>query len=120
MNGQFFYEDGQGHVVDEHGCPEPMDYVVDEEMYTLQTISSHTDYLHTLHRVHNHEPIVVHVDKVQIYMDQDKVRFFKLMFEKALSASVAAKQLGIHVRSVQRVKALVVLAFSTMSIRELC
>ncbi|KAG0732113.1 hypothetical protein G6F60_014493 [Rhizopus arrhizus] len=65
MNGQFYYEDGQGHVVDEHGCPEPMDYVVDEEMYTLQTISSHTDYLHTLHRVHNHEPIVVHVDKVQ-------------------------------------------------------
>ncbi|KAG1243777.1 hypothetical protein G6F65_022194 [Rhizopus arrhizus] len=112
-----------------------MDYVVDEEMYTLQTISSHTDYLHTLHRVHNHEPVVVHVDEVQskdvhmkesvtkrdytVYTDQDKVRFFKLMFEKVLSAPAAAKQLGIHVRSAQRVKALIVLAFSTMSIREL-
>lgn len=118
MNGQFFYEDGQGHVSDEHGCPELMDYVVDEEMYTLQTISSHIDYLHTLHRVHNHETIVVYVDEVQskdvhmkesvtkrdytVYTDQDKVRFFKLMFEKVLSASAAAKQLGIHVRSAQR------------------
>ncbi|KAG1046675.1 hypothetical protein G6F43_010849 [Rhizopus delemar] len=95
-----------------------MDYIVDKEMYTLQTISSHTDYLHTLHRVHNHEPVVVHVDEVQsknvhmkesvtkrdyiVYTDQDKVRFFKLMFEKVLSASAAAKQLGIHVRSAQR------------------
>ncbi|KAG1253349.1 hypothetical protein G6F68_011378 [Rhizopus microsporus] len=36
------------------------------------------------------------------YTDQDKVRFFKLMFEKVLSASAAAKQLGIHVRMAQR------------------
>lgn len=94
-----------------------MDYVVDEETYTLQTISSHTDYLHALHRVHNRKPVVVHVDKVQskdihmkesvtkrdyiVYTDQDKVRFFKLMFEKVLSASAAAKQLGIHVRLAQ-------------------
>ena len=33
------------------------------------------------------------------YSDQDKVRFFKLMFEKCLSAAAAAKQLGIHVRT---------------------
>jgi transposase len=114
-----FYEDGQGHVVDEHACPEPMDYVVDEEQYTLQPISSHTDYLRTLYNVHNHrEPAVMHVDEPQsrdirmresntkrdytVYTDQDKVRFFKLMFEKVLSASAAAKQLGIHVRSAQR------------------
>ncbi|ORE10743.1 hypothetical protein BCV72DRAFT_301703 [Rhizopus microsporus var. microsporus] len=37
-----------------------------------------------------------------LYTDQDKVRFFKLMFEKAMSASAAAKQLGIHVRTAQR------------------
>ncbi|ORE05308.1 hypothetical protein BCV72DRAFT_209552, partial [Rhizopus microsporus var. microsporus] len=37
-----------------------------------------------------------------LYMDQDKVRFFKLMFEKVMSASAAAKQLGIHVRTAQR------------------
>jgi transposase len=37
-----------------------------------------------------------------LYTDQDKVRFFKLLFEKCLSASAAAKQLGIHVRTAQR------------------
>ena len=37
-----------------------------------------------------------------LYTDQDKVRFFKLMFGKVLSASTAAKQLGIHVRTAQR------------------
>lgn len=34
------------------------------------------------------------------YTAQDKVGFFKLMFGKILRASVAAKQLGVHVRSV--------------------
>ncbi|KAL1936709.1 hypothetical protein VTP01DRAFT_843 [Rhizomucor pusillus] len=37
-----------------------------------------------------------------LYTDQDKVRFFKLMFEKVLSASAVAKQLGIHVCTAQR------------------
>ncbi|KAG1257360.1 hypothetical protein G6F68_009341 [Rhizopus microsporus] len=37
-----------------------------------------------------------------LYRDQVKVRFFKLMFEKVMSASAAAKQLGIHVRTAQR------------------
>ncbi|CEG74917.1 hypothetical protein RMATCC62417_10045 [Rhizopus microsporus] len=37
-----------------------------------------------------------------LYTDQNKVRFFKLMFEKVMSASAAAKQLGIHVRTAQR------------------
>ncbi|KAL1925899.1 hypothetical protein VTP01DRAFT_7238 [Rhizomucor pusillus] len=81
-----------------------MDYVVDEEVYALQT--------------RNHESVATHVDKPKdkdicmreripkraytIYTDQDRVRFFKLIFEKVLSASAAAKQLGIHVRSAQR------------------
>jgi hypothetical protein len=30
------------------------------------------------------------------------VRFFKLLFEKCLSAATAAKQLGIHVRTAQK------------------
>lgn len=34
-------------------------------MFALQTISSHTDYLRTLHDVHNYESSVVHVDRVQ-------------------------------------------------------
>ena len=37
-----------------------------------------------------------------LYADQDKMRFFKLLFEKCLSASAAAKRLGIHARTAQR------------------
>jgi transposase len=36
------------------------------------------------------------------YFDQDKVRFFKLFFERCLSAAAAANQLGIHVRTAQK------------------
>ncbi|ORE13589.1 hypothetical protein BCV71DRAFT_277717, partial [Rhizopus microsporus] len=36
------------------------------------------------------------------YSDQDKVRFFKLLFERCLSAAAAANQLGIHVRTAQK------------------
>lgn len=45
MRVQFFYENGQGNVVDEHGRPQPMDYVVDGELYALDTVSSYTQYL---------------------------------------------------------------------------
>lgn len=41
---QFFYEDGQGHAVDENGV-EPMDLVVDEELFAIETISSRTQFL---------------------------------------------------------------------------
>lgn len=34
-----------------------------------------------------------------LYTDQEKVRFFNLLFEKCLCASAAAKQLGIHART---------------------
>ncbi|KAG1455821.1 hypothetical protein G6F56_006975 [Rhizopus delemar] len=36
------------------------------------------------------------------YSGQDKVRLFKLLFERYLSAAAAAKQLGIHVRTGQK------------------
>ncbi|KAL1926731.1 hypothetical protein VTP01DRAFT_5377 [Rhizomucor pusillus] len=36
-----------------------------------------------------------------LYIDQNKVRFSKLMFAKVLRTSTAAKQLGIHVRMAQ-------------------
>ncbi|KAL1931894.1 hypothetical protein VTP01DRAFT_8950 [Rhizomucor pusillus] len=45
MTAQFLYEDGQGNVVDENGTPEPMDYIVNQEQFALETISSHTQYL---------------------------------------------------------------------------
>ncbi|ORE05716.1 hypothetical protein BCV72DRAFT_330256 [Rhizopus microsporus var. microsporus] len=37
-----------------------------------------------------------------LYTDQDNARFFKLTFVKVMSASAAAKQLGIHVYTAQR------------------
>lgn len=43
MDMQFFYEDEQGHVVDEHGV-EPVDLAVDEELFAIETISSHTQF----------------------------------------------------------------------------
>ncbi|KAG1147971.1 hypothetical protein G6F37_005407 [Rhizopus arrhizus] len=36
------------------------------------------------------------------YSDQDKVKFFKLLFERCLSVATAATQLGIHVRTGQK------------------
>lgn len=44
MSMQVYYEDGQGHIVDEHGV-QPMDLVVDEELYAIETISSRTQFL---------------------------------------------------------------------------
>jgi hypothetical protein len=48
MSIQFLYEDGKGTVVDEYGRPEPMDYIVDEEQYRLETLSSYAQYLSKL------------------------------------------------------------------------
>ncbi|KAG1168733.1 hypothetical protein G6F70_008929 [Rhizopus microsporus] len=111
MSFQIFYEDGHGNAVDEYGRPEPMDYIIDEERYALETVSSHTQYLHNQPQENNFDVDSMAKDEVDVcmskraytlYTDQDKVRFFKLMFEKVMSASAAAKQLGIHVRTAQR------------------
>ncbi|KAL1933497.1 hypothetical protein VTP01DRAFT_7587 [Rhizomucor pusillus] len=95
-----------------------MDYGVDEEQYALETRRSYTQYLRNLpcESIHGSDTMQTEVAKKAVnilmreasvkraytlYTDQDKVRFFKLMFEKVLSASAAAKQLGIHVRTAQ-------------------
>ncbi|KAG1171013.1 hypothetical protein G6F71_007263 [Rhizopus microsporus] len=113
MSFQIFYEDGHGNAVDEYGRPEPMDYIIDEERYALETVSSHTQYLHNQPQENNFDvdsmadedakdnPDVCMKEASSkraytLYTDQDKVRFFKLVFEKVMSASAAAKQLGIH------------------------
>ncbi|KAG1168058.1 hypothetical protein G6F71_009282 [Rhizopus microsporus] len=46
MSFQIFYEDGHGNAVDEYGRPERMEYIIDEKRYALETVSSHTQYLH--------------------------------------------------------------------------
>ena len=121
MNIQFLFENGKGSVVDEYGRPEPMDYIVDEEQFRLETLSSHTQYLAQLPLESEKGIEAMQVEKkvakprgnVKMretsvkrsytrYSDQDKVRFFKLLFERCMNAAAAAKQLGIHVRTVQK------------------
>lgn len=118
---QFLFENGKGSVVDEYGRPEPMDYIVDEEQFRLETLSSHTQYLAQLALESETDTEAMQVEKELVksrndvkmrdiswkraytrYSDQDKVRFFKLLFEKCLSAAAAATQLGIHIRTAQK------------------
>ncbi|KAL1933277.1 hypothetical protein VTP01DRAFT_7367 [Rhizomucor pusillus] len=84
---------------------------------TLETRSSYTQYLRNIpcESIHGLDTMQTEVAKKDVdilmreayvkraytlYTEQDKVRLFKLMFEKVLSASAAAKQLGIHVQYV--------------------
>jgi transposase len=120
MNIQFLFENGKGSVVDEYGRPKPVDYIIDEEQFRLETLSSHTQYLSQLPLESEKRIDAMQVEKeakpngdvimretsvkrnYTHYSDQDKVRFFKLLFERCLSAASAATQLGIHVRTAQK------------------
>lgn len=44
-NIQFLYESGKHSVDDEHGRTEPMDYIVDEKRFCLETLSPHIQQL---------------------------------------------------------------------------
>ncbi|CEG79001.1 hypothetical protein RMATCC62417_13524 [Rhizopus microsporus] len=117
MNTQFFYEDGQGRVVDEHGG-EPMDLTVDEELFAIETISSRTQFLQNKPPERPPKPMLHPVgderNRVDVYMelcnkrrytfhsDDEKTRFFHLFFSKSLSTLAAAIQLGVHIRAAQR------------------
>ncbi|KAG0790251.1 hypothetical protein G6F57_001094 [Rhizopus arrhizus] len=113
-------QDGKGSVVDECGRPEPMDCIVNEEQYRLETLSSHTQYLSKLHQEENNETQAMQIEddvkvvtdvamremsikrNYKLYTDQDRLRLLKLLLDKCLSASAAAKRLSIHVRAAQR------------------
>ncbi|KAL4213726.1 hypothetical protein AB4K20DRAFT_1956807 [Rhizopus microsporus] len=107
MSFQIFYEDGHGNAVDEYGRPEPMDYIIDEERYALETPQENNfdvDSMADEDAKDNPDVCMKEASSKRLYTfytDQDKVRFFKLVFEKVMSASAAAKQLGIHVRTAQ-------------------
>lgn len=117
MDMQFFYEDGQGHVVDENGV-ELMDLVIDEELFAIETISSRTQFLANKPPERPHNPVICAVaderssediymeqcnkHRYTVYSDEDKTRFFHLFFSKCLNVSAAARQLGIHVRAAQK------------------
>ncbi|KAI7862271.1 hypothetical protein BDF14DRAFT_114960 [Spinellus fusiger] len=99
-----------------------MDYIVDRKQFRLETLSSHTQYLAQLPLESENEVEAMQMEReakasndvvmretsmkrnYTRYSDQDKVRFFKLLFEKCLSAAAAAaaKQLWIHVCTTQK------------------
>ena len=118
---QFFYEDGKGNAVDENGRPEPMDYIVDQNVFALESLTSHTEYLQNAASTSITNNVFEHLDHARHetdqdlqmeeisenrsytrYTNEDKAKFFKLKIEKCMSASAAAKQLCIHVRAAQR------------------
>ncbi|KAG1440623.1 hypothetical protein G6F56_011845 [Rhizopus delemar] len=102
MNIQFLFENGKGSLINEYGRPEPIDYIVDEEQFRLETLSSHTQYLAQPASGEREKDRCNAVKRdYTCYSDQDKVKFFKLLFERCLCAAAAAKQLEIHVRTVQ-------------------
>ena len=43
--GQVLFENGKGSVVDEYGRSESMYYIVDEDQFRLEILSSHTQHL---------------------------------------------------------------------------
>ncbi|KAG1051055.1 hypothetical protein G6F43_006713 [Rhizopus delemar] len=114
---QFLYENGQGHFIDENGV-EPMDLVFDEELFTIETISSRTQFLmnkpperpsnlviHPVTNEMNNEGVDMKLYNKRcytVYTDEDKTRFFHLFFSKCLNAPAAARRLGIHIRAAQR------------------
>ncbi|KAG1349283.1 hypothetical protein G6F62_003630 [Rhizopus arrhizus] len=116
MNMQFLYEDGQGRVVDENRI-EPIDLVVDEELFAIETISFHTQFLMNkpperpsnivvppiTDEMNNNVDMELYNKRCYtVYSEEDKTRFFHLFFSKCLNASAAARQLDIHIRAAQR------------------
>ncbi|KAI8388244.1 uncharacterized protein BYT42DRAFT_485301, partial [Radiomyces spectabilis] len=114
MSIQFLYEDGKGTVVDEEGQPQPMEAVIDDEQQELSPspeASVTTSGSGQANGDDADDDDDTNTDgnkgsrtkrRYTLYENQDKVKFFKLIFEKSLSASAAAKQLGVHVRTAQR------------------
>ena len=117
MSTLFLYEDGQGNVIDENGGPEPMDYIVDQNEFIVETIAIHTEYLGNA--VPNESSLTspifekpknkdIHMKEAKPkreyvrYTVQDKARFFDLKIEKCMTAAATAKQLGIHTQTAYR------------------
>lgn len=45
MSAIFSFEDKHGIVVDENGGLEPMEYIVDQNKYIIESIATHSEYL---------------------------------------------------------------------------
>lgn len=97
---------------------EPMDYIVDQQQFVVESISSHSEYMQKAAFSESSQSKPMELDKQDDedtrmrevaekreyvrYTAQDKARFFKLKIDKCLSAYAAAKQLEINIRTAQR------------------
>ncbi|ORE10852.1 hypothetical protein BCV72DRAFT_332747 [Rhizopus microsporus var. microsporus] len=104
MSIQFLFENGKGSVIDECDRPEPMDYI-----YLVQLPWESEKEMEATQMEKETKPsdgVIMRETLVKRnythYSDLDKVRFFKLLFEKCLSVAAATKQLEIHVRTAQK------------------
>ncbi|KAI8646716.1 hypothetical protein BD408DRAFT_359170 [Parasitella parasitica] len=95
MSAIFLFEDGHGNVVDENGGPEPMEYIVDQNEFIVESIATHSEYLKNMPSC---ESSLVYPMLIEKPKDED----IRMKEAKCMSASAAAKQLGIHIRTVQR------------------
>jgi hypothetical protein len=78
MNTLFLYEDGHGNVVDENIGPEPMEYIVDQNEFIVETIATHTDYLKNATSDESSLTYLMSVEKVKdedIHMEEAKPRY---------------------------------------------
>ena len=58
---QFVYDDGLGNPVDENGRLEPMDYIADQNLYALESLTSHTEYLQNVNSTSTAQVDVEHL-----------------------------------------------------------
>ncbi|KAG1171493.1 hypothetical protein G6F70_006942 [Rhizopus microsporus] len=105
MRFQIFYKGGHSNTVDEYGRPEPMDYIIHEERYALETVSSHTQYLHNQPQENNFDvgsmvdedakddhkktgrPRILHEEHKQVileYIDENPSAVLKQVMERLL------------------------------------
>ncbi|KAG1011278.1 hypothetical protein G6F25_003350 [Rhizopus arrhizus] len=99
MNIQFLFENGKGSVVDEYGRSEPMAQLPLESEKELETMQMKKEEKPSSDIIMRETSVKRNYTR---YSDQDKVKFFKLLFERCLSVATAATQLGIHVRTAQK------------------
>ncbi|KAG1050515.1 hypothetical protein G6F43_007222 [Rhizopus delemar] len=113
MSTIFLCEDGHGNVVDEKGGPEPMDYIVDENEFVVETLATHSEYMQTTSSSESSltSPMLIEKPKDEDtrmkeanvkrdyvrYTVQDKARFFDLKIERCMSAAAGYS----HSNSVQ-------------------
>lgn len=68
MTTLFLDEDGYGNVVDENDSPEPMDYIVNQNEFIVETVATHTEYMKI---VASNEPFLIRPMLIEKPKDED-------------------------------------------------